>query len=45
MNPTMLLAALVAVSLSAPATAAPKAPPKPFSTVASVEGMTEYSLP
>lgn len=42
----MLLAALVAVSLSAPAAAqAPKAPPKPFTTVASVEGMTEYALP
>lgn len=40
----MLLAALVAVSLSAPA-AAPKGPPKPFTTVSSVEGMTEYALP
>ncbi|MEW6430014.1 MAG: pitrilysin family protein [Myxococcota bacterium] len=40
----MLLAALVAVSLSAPPAAA-KGPPKPFTTVASVEGMTEYALP
>lgn len=40
----MLLAALVAVSLSAPA-AAPQGPPKPFTTVTSVEGMTEYALP
>ncbi|MEW5738780.1 MAG: pitrilysin family protein [Myxococcota bacterium] len=40
----MLLAALVAVSLSAPPAAA-KAPPRPFTQVSSLEGMTEYALP
>ncbi|GMU58821.1 MAG: hypothetical protein AMXMBFR34_05840 [Myxococcaceae bacterium] len=40
----MLLAALVAVSLSAPPAAA-KGPPKPFTQVSAIEGMTEYALP
>jgi zinc protease len=40
----MLLTAVVALSLSA-SPAAAKAPPRPFTQVASVEGITEYALP
>lgn len=37
----MLLAALLSTAVAA----APAAPPKPFTTVASVEGVTQYALP